>query len=162
MTNAAIIADSSPLISLAIVEQLTLLPQLYESVLVPAAVWDEVTVQGLGLPGAEVVKTSTWLQIETPSSEVLAPLSILVDRGEAEAIALAQSTPDSIVLLDDARARRVAERLGIRRIGTLGILRKAKRAGLIKAVKPAIDRLRSQGIYIHANLVDAILQDVGE
>jgi len=75
---------------------------------------------------------------------------------------LAQSTPDSTVLLDDAQARRVAERLGIRRIGTLGILRKAKKAGLIVELKVYIEQLRTNGIYIRPSLIDAVLRDVGE
>jgi uncharacterized protein len=162
MTNPIIIADSSPLISLAIIEQLELLPQLYQRVLLPPAVWDEVTVQGVGLPGANAVSKITWIEIQTPEANLLEPLSILVDRGEAEAIALAQSIPDSIVLLDDAQARRVAERLGIRRIGTLGILRRAKKAGLVMAFKPYIEELCAQGIYIRQNLINAVLQDLGE
>ena len=162
MTNAAIIADSSPLISLAIVEQLELLPQLYQQVLASPAVWDEVTVQGAGLPGAQVFRQLTWLTIQAPEPKMLEPLSILIDRGEAEAIALAQSIPDSTVLLDDAQARRVAERLGVRRIGSLGILRRAKKAGLISEVKVYIEQLRNSGIYIRSNLVEAILRDVGE
>jgi uncharacterized protein len=162
MTNPIIIADSSPLISLAIIEQLELLPQLYQRVLLPPAVWDEVTVQGIGLPGANAVRKVTWLEIQTPEAALLRPLSILVDRGEAEAIALAQSIPESIVLLDDAQARRVAERLNVPRIGTLGILRRAKKSGLVMAVKPYIEELRSQGIYIRQSLIDAVLQDLGE
>jgi uncharacterized protein len=162
MTNPIIIADSSPLISLAIIEQLELLPQLYQRVLLPPAVWDEVTVQGIGLPGANAVRKVTWLEIQTPEAALLKPLSILVDRGEAEAIALAQSIPESIVLLDDAQARRVAERLNVPRIGTLGILRRAKKSGLVMAVKPYIEELRSQGIYIRQSLIDAVLQDLGE
>ncbi|WP_243714070.1 DUF3368 domain-containing protein [Nostoc sp. 106C] len=75
---------------------------------------------------------------------------------------MAQSIPDSTVLLDDAQARRVAERLGIRRIGTLGILRKAKKAGLIVEIKVYIEQLRINGIYIRPSLIDAILRDVGE
>ncbi len=162
MTNPIIIADSSPLISLAIIEQLELLPQLYQRVLLPPAVWDEATVQGIGLPGANAVSKITWLEIQTPEATLLQPLSILVDRGEAEAIALAQSIPESIVLLDDAQARRVAERLNVPRIGTLGILRRAKKSGLVMAVKPYIEELRSQGIYIRQSLIDAVLQDLGE
>ena len=93
---------------------------------------------------------------------MLEPLSILVDRGEAEAIALAQTIPNSTVLLDDAQARRVAERLGIRRIGTLGILRKAKKAGLIVEVKAYVQQLTANGIYIRSSLIEAVLRDVGE
>ncbi|MBE9207417.1 DUF3368 domain-containing protein [Nostoc sp. LEGE 06077] len=162
MTNSAIVADSSPLISLSIIEQLELLPQLYQRILLPPAVWDEVTVQGLGLPGSLAVSQLTWIEIQTPDTLILEPLSILVDRGEAEAIALAQSIPDSTVLLDDAQARRVAERLGIRRIGMLGILRKTKKAGLIVEVKVYIEQLRTNGIYIRSSLIDAVLKDVGE
>jgi predicted nucleic acid-binding protein len=66
------------------------------------------------------------------------------------------------VLLDDARARRVAERFGIRRIGTLGILRRAKKAGLIDKVRPLVEQLRDNGIYMRQSLVDAVLLDVGE
>ncbi|NEP60921.1 MAG: DUF3368 domain-containing protein [Symploca sp. SIO2G7] len=162
MSNAAIIADSSPLISLAIIEQLELLPQLYQRILLPPAVWDEVTVQGAGLPGARAVSQVKWLEIQAPEPIILEPLSILVDRGEAEAIALAQSIPDSTLLLDDAQARRVAERLGISRVGTLGILRRAKKAGLITEIKVYIEQLRRNGIYIRSNLIEAVLRDVGE
>ncbi|WP_235526264.1 DUF3368 domain-containing protein [Nostoc piscinale] len=130
--------------------------------MLPPAVWDEVTVQGLGLPGSLAVSQLTWLEIPTPDTLILEPLSILVDREEAEAIALAQSIPDSTVLLDDAQARRVAERLGIRRIATLGILRKAKKAGLIVEVKVYIEQLCTNGIYIWPSLIDAVLKDVGE
>ncbi|MEH1951015.1 MAG: hypothetical protein V7K77_29280 [Nostoc sp.] len=52
MIKPVIVADSSPLISLSIIEQLEILPQLYQRILIPPAVWDEVTVQGAGLPGA--------------------------------------------------------------------------------------------------------------
>lgn len=162
MTNAAIVADSGPLIALAIIEQLELLPQLYLQVYLPPAVWEEVTVQGAGLPGAQAVSQAKWLTIQAPEPEMIEPLTILVDRGEAEAVALARSIPDSIVLLDDAQARRVAERLGVRRIGTLGILRRAKKAGLIAEVKTYIEQLRANGIYIRTSLVEVILRDVGE
>ncbi len=65
-------------------------------------------------------------------------------------------------MLDDARARRVAERFGIRRIGTLGILRRAKKMGLIAKIKPCIEQLQENGIYISPKLSEAILRDVGE
>lgn len=45
-TKPVIIADSSPLIALAIIGELELLPRLYQRVVIPPAVWDEVTVQG--------------------------------------------------------------------------------------------------------------------
>lgn len=162
MIRQTIVGDSSPLISLAIIGQLDLLPKLYRRVLIPPAVWNEVTVQGVGLPGAQAVSELTWLEILEPTPAILQSLAILVDRGEAEAIALALGNPGSSVLLDDAQARRVAERFGVARIGTLGILRKAKIAGLVGPIGPYVTTLRESGIYIRQELVDAILRDMGE
>lgn len=160
--SQTIVGDSSPLIALAIVGQLEVLPRLYQRVIVPRAVWEEVTEKGAGLPGAIEVSRLNWLDIQTPEPELLQPLAILVDRGEAQAIALAISHPGSTVLLDDAQARRVAERFGVERIGTLGILRRAKKAGYIPAIKPLVAQLQADGIYIRQSLVDTILRDVGE
>lgn len=162
MIKPVIIADSGPLISLALIGHLDLLRQLYQQVLVPPAVWHEVTVKGWGMPGAETVSQLTWLEIRKPEPQVLQPLSILVDPGEAEAIALAQTITDSIVLLDDSQARRVAERFNIPRIGTLGILRRAKKRGLITAIRPHVEFLKANNIYMADNLVAAVLRDVGE
>ena len=114
------------------------------------------------MPGAEAVSQLTWLEIRKPEPQVLQPLSILVDPGEAEAIALAQTITDSIVLLDDSQARRVAERFNIPRIGTLGILRRAKKRGLITAIRPHVEFLKANNIYMADNLVEAIFKDVGE
>ncbi len=162
MINPVLIADSSPLIALAIIEQLELLPRLYRRVLVPPAVWHEVTIAGQNLPGAQTVRQLAWVDIQAPEPQSLQLLAILVDRGEAEAIALAQGIAASTVLLDDAQARRVAERLGIRRIGTLGILRRAKRARLLNQIKPYIEQLSANSIYMRQNLIDTVLRDVGE
>jgi hypothetical protein len=162
MTKPVIIADSGPLIALSIIDRLELLPALYHRVVVPTAVWDEVTVHGRGLPGADAVSRLTWPEVMAPDPRTLKPLSILVDPGEAEAIALALDLPDSTVLLDDSRARRVAERFGIQRIGTVGLLRKAKRAGLVPIIRPLIEELQNNGIYLRRELIEAVLRDVGE
>jgi predicted nucleic acid-binding protein len=114
------------------------------------------------LSGSLAISQLDWLIIEKPAQELVKPLLILLDPGEAEAIALAMHIPESIVLLDDAQARRVAERFGVNRIGTLGILRRAKKAGLINAIKPYTVQLQNSGIYIRQSLIDAVLRDVGE
>ena len=129
---------------------------------IPEKVWEEITVAGAGLPGASAISQLGWLILQKPSPELVRPLSILLDPGEAEAIALAMSLPHCTVLLDDAKARRVAERFGDNRIGTLGILRKAKKSGLIAAIKPFTVQLQSNGIYMRQSLIDAVLQDAGE
>jgi uncharacterized protein len=162
MTEWIVIADSSPLIGLARIGQIEILRKLASRVLVPPAVRDEVTIHTPEAPGASTIRQAVWIEVEAPDHLEVEPLAILLDRGEAEAIALAQRLPDATLLLDDARARRVAERLGIRRIGTVGLLRRAKMAGLILAVKPHLEALIANGIYIHRALFDAVLKDVGE
>lgn len=162
MNEAIIVADSSPLIGLARIGQLELLPQLCRRVVVPPAVWEEVTIHGRVAPGAHAVSQAAWLEIQAPNPVLVEPMAILVDRGEAEALALARQMDGSLLLVDDARARRVAERLNVRRIGTLGILRRAKQSGLIDRLRPQVEALLANGIYIRQELIDVILREVGE
>lgn len=157
-----IIADSSPLIALTRINQLEILQDLYAEVLVPPAVWEEITLRGIDRPGAYEISKTSWIKQKIPDIKIVESLSILTDRGEAEVIALARVLPDSIVLLDDSQARRVAERFAIPRIGTLGILRRAKKAGLIDKLRPHTNALRENNIYIRQDLIDAVLKDVGE
>lgn len=162
MIEALAIADSGPLIALARINRLALLPQLSSRILVPPEVWNEVTVHAIDAPGAREVSQAEWVEIMSPDPLLVGTLVILVDRGEAEAIALAQSFPGCLLLVDDARARRVAERLNVRRTGTVGLLRRAKQSGLIKSLRVEIEALQTNGIYIHQSLIDAVLQEVGE
>jgi predicted nucleic acid-binding protein len=162
MRDTAAVADSGPLICLARINQLELLPRLFAKILVPPEVWDEVTVRGQGHPGAYEVSQVTWTTIQKPDPQLVKPLSILVDAEEAQAIALAQTTADCTILLDDARARKVAQRIGIKQIGTIGLLLRAKRRGLIEKIRPQIDGLVENGIYIRKELIDAVLKDAGE
>lgn len=160
--EALLVIDSGPLIAFARINQLELLPQLAARIVVPLAVWDEVTVRGRNAPGADEVGQTAWLERQTVAPLAVEPLAILVDQGEAEVIALARMLPGSVAVLDDARARRVAERLNVRRLGTLGLLRRAKRMGLLEQLRPHLEALQANGIYIRQALIDAVLADVGE
>jgi predicted nucleic acid-binding protein len=162
MREAIAVADSGPLIGLTRIGQLELLPRMFSEIIAPPEVWREVTIKGRGLPGAYEISQVKWITIQTPSSQLVQPLSILVDAGEAQAIALAQTTPDCIILLDDARARKIAARLNIKQIGTIGLLLRAKRMRLIEKIKPHIEALIENGIYVRQELVDAVLHDAGE
>lgn len=162
MREAAAVADSGPLICLVRINRLELLPRLFSKVLVPPEVWNEVAVKGRNYPGASEIIRQSWLTLELPDPQLVRPLSILVDAGEAEAIALAQTTADCTILLDDSRARKIAERLGIKQLGTVGLLLRAKRRGLVEAIRPLIAVLVANGIYIRQELIDAVLSDAGE
>ena len=157
-----IIADSSPLIGLARIGHLQLLRKLAQRVVVPRAVWTEVTSAQADAPGAREVAKETWIEVQDADPQLVAPLLILVGRGEAEAIALAQREPNAVLLLDDLRARKLAERLKLRRMGTVALLGQAKQAGLIEKLKPCLDSLLASGIFIRQELISAALTEVGE
>ena len=157
-----IIADSSPLIGLARIGHLQLLPKLAKRIVAPRAVWDEVTMARATAPGAREVASQAWIEVQTAEPLVVAPLLILLGQGEAEAIALAQREPAAILLLDDLRARKLAERLGLRRMGIVALLGRAKHTGLIDRLKPCLDALVAAGIYIRPALIEAALKEVGE
>jgi hypothetical protein len=138
------------------------LPRLAERVVVPLAVRAEVTSAREHAPGAAEVAAQSWIEVREVAPATVAPLLILVGRGEAEAIALAQRDPDAVLLMDDLRARKLADRLGLRRMGTVALLARAKQEGLIPRLKPALDALVASGIFVRQQLIDAVLREAGE
>jgi predicted nucleic acid-binding protein len=130
----AVVSNSSPLIAFAAIQQLSLFPALFESVLIPPAVALEIAPSIPTLP--------TWLRVEslkTPLPEVVLRRSFGV--GEREALALAVEIQAERILLDDRPARRVALELNLLVTGTAGILLVAKRHRLVPLVRPYLDAL---------------------
>jgi predicted nucleic acid-binding protein len=89
-------------------------------------------------------------------------LEMQIDKGEASAIALAMETADNIVILDDWKARKVAERLGILVTGTLGLIIKAKNTGIIPSIKPYLDKLKATNFRISEELEQIALIEANE
>jgi len=85
-----------------------------------------------------------------------------LDRGEAETIVLAQELNAEWVLMDEKAGRRKLTEMGINKIGTLGILLRAKSAGLLSAVRPDIEKLRAQHFSISQAVIDAVLREADE
>lgn len=159
-----IISDTSPLINLAAVGQLDLLRQLYDRVIIPQAIYDEIVVAGVGQPGAAEVKTASWIETRRSQDQVLVNvLKLELDRGEAEALALAVELKVDLLLIDERKGRIIATRLGLTHIGLLGALVEAKQRGLLSAVKPILDDLIAKaGFWISADLYRRVLQAVAE
>ena len=88
-------------------------------------------------------------------------LKLIVDEGEAEAIALAMKL-NLPILIDDRKGRRVAEKLGLNIIGSLGLLKIAKERGIISEVKPFIQKFLNGGYYIDERLIKRFLENLGE
>ncbi|WP_202320772.1 DUF3368 domain-containing protein [Archaeoglobus neptunius] len=98
---------------------------------------------------------------EVKDERLVKALSIIVDRGEAEAIALSLER-NLVLLIDDLKGRKVAERMGVGHIGTLGLLKIAKNNGVIDEIKPYILKFLESGYYIDQRLIEKFLSDVGE
>jgi predicted nucleic acid-binding protein len=161
-----VISDASVLIGLGAAGRIELLREFYGEVLVPPAVWAEVTSAGTR-PGAEEARSARqagWLQLRAPASAPLVrQLQRTLDAGEAEAIALATELPQSLLLLDDADGRETARQLGLDFTGTVGVLLRAKRVGKLPALKPVLDHLVQQHRFrLSRKLYEAVLRQSGE
>ncbi|MGZ3757390.1 MAG: DUF3368 domain-containing protein [Mucilaginibacter sp.] len=85
-----------------------------------------------------------------------------VDLGEASTIALASEIPYDFIILDDAEARKFAEKLGMNVKGTIGLLLIAKKEGLIPLLKPYFDKIQKTNFRISQKILDTVLKEVGE
>ncbi len=134
--------------------------------IVPPAVFRELVTDGTGWLDARMAQDDLlrgeWMRVVQLRDRVLATkLASRIGEGESEAIALA-SEFSADVLLDDRLARRAAESLGIRPIGTLGVLERAKLAGAIPKVAPLVRQMRLKGIRFSDKLVNQFLCDMEE
>lgn len=149
------VVNSTPLIALSITGYLFLLNRLFEQVVVPVSVYEEVALQGEERPGAEAVAQANWLVIQAPDrSLVLSAELVQLDRGEQDVILLAQEIKADWVLIDEKLARRVAIGLGLQVKGTLGVLLIAYRMGLIskEASIKAVQDLASSSVRLSSRL----------
>jgi predicted nucleic acid-binding protein len=145
-----VVSDSTCLIGLERIGELNILPALFEPIMIPPEVEREF---GSGF---------SWLQTENLTSNVLATaLRLVVDSGEAEAIALA-SEKSCLLISDDKQARAAAKRLGVAIIGTVGVLVRAKQSGVITELKPILDDLELNSFFISRALREEALKLVGE
>ncbi|MCY7394175.1 MAG: DUF3368 domain-containing protein [Leptolyngbyaceae cyanobacterium CAN_BIN12] len=123
------------------IAQLDLLPTLYGQVRMPQEVADELAqgrTQGISLPDPTSL---SWITLCSVSASVLIPNLPNLVAGEREALSLAMTIPDSLVILDDALARSYAQQLNIPITGTLGVLLKGKQSGYVEAIAPLLDEL---------------------
>lgn len=112
-----VISNTTPLINFAAINRFDILQAIFDQIVIPQAVYDETTSSSF--PDSQVVLqaiSSGWLQV------IAREISLTLDEGEREAIALAIETGEQRILLDEREARQVAQSLGLQVIGILGIL----------------------------------------
>lgn len=157
-----VVSNSSPILSFARANRLSLLRDVVKVLTIPDAVYDEIVVHGAGYPGVEPVQQEEWILRERVRDQSFVDqLPQKLHLGEREAIALAKERGITL-LIDDHEARKEARRLGLDVFGSLRVLREAKDRGMIPAVKPILDELITTGTYISETLYEAFLQELGE
>ncbi len=156
-----VVSDTSAISNLAIAGHLDLLRKLYGSVIIPAAVYQELLNNQN--PDILAIQNLGWIQTcSVTDLAFLAELKLNLDQGEAEAIALAVELQADRLIIDERRGRNPALKIGIRVIGLLGILLAAKKQGLISEVKPVLDALVAQGFWVRDALYAEVLLLAGE
>jgi len=156
------VVNASPLILLGKTNHLGLLGALADQVVVPEAVVDEIGAKPDGKTLLRVIAEDvayTLVDNEVATTEIL---SWDLGSGETQVIANAQRHGADRVVIDDLEARRCAKVMGLKVIGTLGIVGRAKAMGLIDQAEPVVRRLRETGLYASDELVRRLLKEVGE
>ncbi len=161
-----VVSNTSPLLNLAIIGQLSLLHQQFGQIQIPTAVLAELRVEEV-LPSSEQLREAIaagWLQVQEVEDRTLVQLLQRdLDRGEAEAIALALQLRADWTLLDEREGRKTAKMLGLSVTGVLGVLLRAWHTGELSSLRDALDDLRSSaGFRIAPALLAEILRQSGE
>lgn len=161
-----VVSNTSPLLNLAIIGQLPLLREQFGEVVIPRAVLDELRPEE-DLPGSEAIRAALedgWIRLATvENSSLVLALQQDLDRGEAEALALAVQTGIGKVLLDERDGRLVAKLMSLQTMGVLGVLLRARLMGKARSLKSQMAALRERaGFYIAQDLLELLLKEAGE
>src|SRR4249920_3402410 len=150
-----VIADTSPVNYLVLVEEIDLLPQLFGQVLIPPAVFEELEDPETPAPvRAWLATVPSWLRVQPLQSRPDVELDYL-DDGEREAITLAEELRADQLLLDESDARKEAARRQLPFIDTLGILRRASQLDLID-LPSTLARLQSTTFFVDPELIRSL------
>jgi predicted nucleic acid-binding protein len=146
-----VICDTSPLIALSIVDKLELLEALFEEVVIPVSVFNELNKTDK----PESQRIAVWAQGKVAAAmnkQLLQSFSLLLDMGESEAMTLYFEKEADFLLIDEKKGRKIATYNKINIVGSLGILLLSKQKGLIPLIKPFLNRLQQSYIRISDEL----------
>jgi predicted nucleic acid-binding protein len=142
-----IIADTSCLISLSNTKSLYVLEKVFSEIYITQEIKAEFNE-----------KLPKWIKVISVNKEKLIKFSKMLDIGEASAIALAIENPNSTLILDDRKGRKIAQKYNIEIIGTIGLLLKAEKSGAIKDAFPIIMQMINNGFRISSAVLDKLIK----
>ena len=151
-----VVINASPLIVLFKSAQAELLPQLFDEILIPQAVWEEVTASKNDIASQQLPNVSWASLIKVAIHPSIAAWDL--GAGESTVLSFALENPSHRAMIDDAAARRCARTLGIATLGTGGAIVLAKRRGLIESASDRLQRLRDEGLWLSEEVVSLLKQ----
>lgn len=154
-----VIANTTPLIALANIGRLDILEKIYGNILIPRAVMNEIISE----PAKRRVNDSKWIRVEDIEDTSQKKMyKAKLHEGEVEVMILAQEKNADLVIIDDNAAKKTAKYLGLKVTGTLGVLLRAKREGILDRITPVIDELIKDGLYISDDILQYVLKQADE
>jgi predicted nucleic acid-binding protein len=159
-----VVSNTTPLIGLASIKRFSLLQQLFGEIHIPQAVFNEAVTARSEKEGAKKeVSSAAWIRtISIQDRLAVEELLDELDLGEAETIVLGHEINADLILMDEKKGRRKLNQLGMPKIGTVGILLKAKQVGLVATIREDLMDLREKGFSISQLVIDAVLEEAGE
>ena len=156
-----IVSNTTPLISLLKLSRLDILRELYGEVFIPTAVYNEIEA-GKHKNYYQDLSKLDWIRIVQVKDKQAIKYFLDLDAGEAEAIVLATELDADLVILDEKLGRYYAKHADLTVTGTIGVLIKAKKEGIINELKPLLFELTSKDVWISDKLISEILSQIGE
>lgn len=158
-----VIVNSTPLIVLSNINYLHLLKDLYKDIYIPQAVYDEVTAKN-DSACQQIKNNLNWIHIcKIQDQSQKRMYQAKLHDGEVEVMILAQENQNKdLVIIDDNSAKKTAKYLGLTVTGSLGVILKAKKQGLIHSVITLMNQLIQNGFYITPDVYDFVKDEAGE
>lgn len=160
-----VVSDTTPLISLMKADSLQLLEPLFKEVLIPEAVFAELTANPKHRQEAVQIESSPFIRVvtvkESKAVNILQRTSGL-DLGESEAIIYADDAKADVLLMDEAKGRQVAKSMGLQIMGTIGVLLFAYEEKLISGanVELALNKMKEASIHIGEDLINYAMSKI--
>jgi predicted nucleic acid-binding protein len=155
-----VVSNASPLIILSKLGQFDLLPRLFTEVIIAPEVWDEVVVNGTGLPGSTEVQQALWIRLEsvTNAAQLVSwQVQYNLGLGELATILLAKELTADLALIDERRARLLARAEGVAPFGTVGMLELGYRKGEIIDLRQMYQSLLTVGARVDGRVLNQSL-----
>ncbi|MDA3892169.1 MAG: DUF3368 domain-containing protein [Salinivirgaceae bacterium] len=159
MRNGLVIADSGPIISLVLADKLWILDELFDEIKIPKAVWTEITADE---SKPFISKIKEYFSKKVQEIKGFNELTFVMDYGESESVILYRETNASFLLIDDKKARKIAENFGIQCIGTIGLLSISKDKRIINELRPIFKTFNENKRFYSQKLLNLVLESKGE